>query len=117
MPIANDNEGDNGLLRLHQAPEQFQACARLVKASNILTGRQRDVFRLVGEGYDTKTIARRLGLAPSTVKVHLSAVYRTLDVVSASQVMALLVKAGDGMNAVRWKQNLRSGQYMAGMTA
>jgi DNA-binding NarL/FixJ family response regulator len=43
-----------------------------------LTGRQRDVLRLLGEGRSTKDIARRLGLAVPTVKTHLAALYRQL---------------------------------------
>lgn len=45
--------------------------------ASILTGRQRDVLRLLAEGRSTKDIARSLDLAVSTIKVHLAAVYRT----------------------------------------
>jgi DNA-binding NarL/FixJ family response regulator len=43
-----------------------------------LTDRQVEVFNLLSEGCATKTIARRLGLAVGTVKVHLAAIYRVL---------------------------------------
>lgn len=43
-----------------------------------LTGRQRDVLRLLAEGRSTKDIARTLDLAVSTIKVHLAAVYRAM---------------------------------------
>jgi DNA-binding NarL/FixJ family response regulator len=43
-----------------------------------LTDRQIEVFHLLSEGCATKTIARRLGLAVGTVKVHLAAIYRVL---------------------------------------
>jgi DNA-binding NarL/FixJ family response regulator len=43
-----------------------------------LTDRQMEVFNLLSEGCATKTIARRLGLAVGTVKVHLAAIYRVL---------------------------------------
>ncbi len=43
-----------------------------------LTDRQIDVFNLLSEGCATKTIARRLGLAVGTVKVHLAAIYRIM---------------------------------------
>jgi DNA-binding NarL/FixJ family response regulator len=43
-----------------------------------LTDRQVEVFHLLSEGCATKTIARRLGLAVGTVKVHLAAIYRVL---------------------------------------
>jgi two-component system nitrate/nitrite response regulator NarL len=44
----------------------------------IFSPRQLDVLRLLGEGQSNKRIARGLGLSPSTVKVHLGAVFRAL---------------------------------------
>lgn len=52
------------------------------------TGRQSDVFRLLAEGCATKTIARRLGLAVGTVKVHLGAIYRQLGVNGRLEALA-----------------------------
>jgi DNA-binding NarL/FixJ family response regulator len=43
-----------------------------------LTERQIEVFQLLSQGCATKTIARRLGLAVGTVKVHLAGIYRVL---------------------------------------
>lgn len=56
-----------------------------------LTGRQRDVLRLMAEGRSTKDIARTLDLAVSTIKVHLAAVYRT---VGARNRVEALCRAG-----------------------
>jgi DNA-binding NarL/FixJ family response regulator len=56
-----------------------------------LTDRQREVFELLAQGYATKNIARRLDLAVGTVKVHLAAIYRSLDAHSRTEAMA---KAG-----------------------
>ncbi len=39
-----------------------------------LSTRQRDVLKLVSEGYSNKEIAKKLDLAPSTVKTHVSSV-------------------------------------------
>lgn len=58
-----------------------------------LTERQIEVFRLLSEGCATKTIARRLGLAVGTVKVHLAAIYRVLGAHSRVEALA---KARDG---------------------
>jgi DNA-binding NarL/FixJ family response regulator len=44
------------------------------------TSRQREVLGLLAEGRSTKDIARALNLGVGTVKVHLSAIYRTLGV-------------------------------------
>jgi DNA-binding NarL/FixJ family response regulator len=53
-----------------------------------LTGRQRDVFHLLSEGCDTKTIARRLDLGVGTVKVHLAAIYRSFGARTRLEVLA-----------------------------
>jgi DNA-binding NarL/FixJ family response regulator len=53
-----------------------------------LTERQIEVFRLLSEGCATKTIARRLGLAIGTVKVHLAAIYRVLDAHNRIEALA-----------------------------
>jgi DNA-binding NarL/FixJ family response regulator len=45
-----------------------------------LTVRQRDVLRLLAQGMSNKVIARELGVSEGTVKVHLLAVFRALDV-------------------------------------
>jgi len=45
-----------------------------------LTARQMDVVRLLARGMSNKAIARELGVSEGTVKVHLLAVFRVLDV-------------------------------------
>ena len=57
----------------------------------MLTGRQRDVLRLMAEGRSTKDIARTLDLAVSTIKVHLAGVYRA---VGARNRVEALCRAG-----------------------
>ena len=59
-----------------------------------LTDRQVEVFHLLAEGCATKTIARRMGLAVGTVKVHLAAIYRVLGAHSRVEALA---KARGGM--------------------
>ena len=58
-----------------------------------LTDRQRDVFRLLQEGCNTKTIARRLDLAIGTVKVHLAAIYRVLGASGRLEALAIVHRA------------------------
>jgi DNA-binding NarL/FixJ family response regulator len=62
-----------------------------IETGPALTGRQRDVLNLLGEGRSTKDIARRLGLAVPTVKTHLAALYRQLG---ARNRVEAVVKAG-----------------------
>jgi DNA-binding NarL/FixJ family response regulator len=65
------------------------ALSRLTPAN--LTERQREVLRLLSVGRPTKSIARELGVAVGTVKVHLAAIYRALG---ATNRVEALVKAG-----------------------
>jgi DNA-binding NarL/FixJ family response regulator len=65
-------------------------------AVTTLTGRQREVFDLMSQGFTTKTIARHLGLAVGTVKVHLAAIYRLLGAQNRIEAAALL-EHGSGM--------------------
>ncbi len=55
-----------------------------------LTERQRSVFDLMARGYPTKLIARELGLAVGTVKVHLAAIYRLLGAHNRGEAIARL---------------------------
>lgn len=50
-------------------------------ASSDLTDREEEVLRLVGLGLANKQIASRLGIGESTVKTHLSSVFRRIGVV------------------------------------
>lgn len=63
-----------------------------------LTPRQWQVMKLVAEGLSDKDIARQLGVAPSTIKTHVSAVFRVLRVhnrVRAAQAFLRATPAGD----------------------
>lgn len=50
-----------------------------------LTDREIDVLRLLAEGLANKEIARRLQISQTTVKTHITSVYRTLDVHNRTQ--------------------------------
>lgn len=56
-------------------------------ASLSLTARQREVLTLMCEGKPNKVIARSLGLAERTVKTHVSAIFRALQVVNRTQAV------------------------------
>ncbi len=60
-----------------------------------LTPREEEVLRLVGQGLLNKQIARRLGIAESTVKTHLTNVFQTIGVQDRTQA-ALWVHDRDG---------------------
>jgi DNA-binding NarL/FixJ family response regulator len=46
----------------------------------LLTERQIDVMRLLSQGKPNKLIARDLGISEGTVKIHLAAIFRALNV-------------------------------------
>jgi DNA-binding CsgD family transcriptional regulator len=55
-----------------------------------LTGRERDVLELVGEGLPATTIAQQLGVAPSTVETQISSAMRRLGARTRLQAVALM---------------------------
>jgi len=59
-----------------------------------LTARQADVLKLMVEGKPNKVICRDLRLSEGTVKVHISAILRALNVRSRTQAVASLARRG-----------------------
>jgi DNA-binding NarL/FixJ family response regulator len=59
-----------------------------------LTERQIEVLRRLSQGQPNKTIARDLGLSEKTVKGHISAIFRALNVVNRTQAAAAGRDAG-----------------------
>lgn len=61
--------------------------------------RQRDVLRLLIEGKPNKAICRELDLSESTVKTHLAAIFRKLEVASRTQAVLAVARLGLRLNA------------------
>ncbi len=59
-----------------------------------LTARQTDVLRLLREGRSNKEIGRKLGLSEKTVKVHVTALFKALNVANRIQAAAMADKVG-----------------------
>jgi two-component system, NarL family, nitrate/nitrite response regulator NarL len=59
-----------------------------------LTERQIEVLRLVCRGAPNKDIARQLGLSDKTVKAHVTAIFRALNVVNRTQAASAAQSAG-----------------------
>jgi two-component system, NarL family, nitrate/nitrite response regulator NarL len=55
----------------------------------LLTERQIDVLKQLSEGQQNKAIAIELGLSEKTVKVHITAIFKALNVVSRTQAAAV----------------------------
>jgi DNA-binding NarL/FixJ family response regulator len=62
-----------------------------------LTTREREILELIAQGIDNPTIARRLQLAPKTVRNNISAIFGKLGVTDRSAAIVLARKAGLGL--------------------
>lgn len=76
------------------APIRFAEIAMLG-----LTQRQDQVLRLLAQGKPNKLICRDLGLSEGTVKVHVSAILRALNVHTRAQAIAELARRGVAADA------------------
>lgn len=59
-----------------------------------LTDRQHEVLTLLAAGLSNKHIARKLDIAESTVKIHVSAIMRAFKVASRTQVLIAVARSG-----------------------
>ena len=55
-----------------------------------LTARQHEILELAAKGLTNPDIARLLEIAPGTVKVHMAAIYRILDVSNRTEAAVAL---------------------------
>lgn len=60
----------------------------------MLTPRQREILVLLSQGLSNKEIGLRLGLAEITVKLHVSAIFRALNVVNRTQAVLVARRFG-----------------------
>lgn len=68
-----------------------------------LTGREREVFDLVGRGLANRQISRQLGVAEQTVKSHVSHILRILGLESRTQaaIVAFVTHAATDVDLYR----------------
>jgi DNA-binding NarL/FixJ family response regulator len=59
-----------------------------------LTERQREVLRLLTEGFDNAQIARSLGISPRTARAHVSSVLERLGAENRTQAAVIAVRRG-----------------------
>jgi two-component system nitrate/nitrite response regulator NarL len=64
------------------------------QGASLLTQRQIEILRLLSEGMPNKTIATALDLSVKTVKVHVTTIFRALNVVNRTQAAVAGRKAG-----------------------
>lgn len=83
--------------RLYLSPQAYEALAQATHQNGereLLTERERDILRLAGRGLPNPQIAQALHLSPGTVRNHLSAIYRKLDVHSRYEALAIAEERG-----------------------
>lgn len=79
------------------APEAFARLMRELRPPEqieILTEREQDVLRLLGQGQSNKQIARSLHLREETVKTHVSKILHKLGVQSRTQAVLYAMRNG-----------------------
>jgi DNA-binding NarL/FixJ family response regulator len=59
-----------------------------------LTPRQREVVRLIAEGFSTKQIADRLGISVKTAQTHRAQLMKRLDLHDVASVVRYAIAAG-----------------------
>lgn len=91
-------ENSDGSLRL-DGVSASAASARTQAASLGLTPRQTDVLQLLLQGLSNKLIARALNLSVETIKDHVAAVLRTLNVSSRTQAVLAVSQMANRMPA------------------
>jgi two-component system nitrate/nitrite response regulator NarL len=79
-------------LRDAGAPAQAAPASPLAQ----LSPREQDILRGIARGASNKTIARELGIAETTVKIHVQHVLRKLDVASRVQAAVIATEHGLG---------------------
>ncbi len=75
------------IVRMPDAAPGFAPMEDPVSA-DLLTPRELDVLRAMGEGGSNKVIARQLGISLHTVKFHVEALFRKLDAHSRAEAVA-----------------------------
>ena len=81
-------------LMAHESTSDRAEDRSIPRSGVSLTGRQIDVLRLLCEGRSNKEIARTLGVSQKTVKVHVTAIFKALNVSTRTQAAAMADKAG-----------------------
>lgn len=86
------------MITQHVAPRVAEGAAQLAPAVYGLTQRQADVLMLLVQGKPNKLICRDLALSEGTVKVHVSAILKALNVHSRTQAVVELARRGVTLN-------------------
>ena len=93
--VAAEDAGFEGIgFTDHPAPTERVAPVRASAAGAQLTDRQIEVLRLIERGMSNKEIGLALNLSEKTVKVHVTGIFRALNVVTRTQAASEARSAG-----------------------
>ena len=67
---------------------------RRVLRTRVLTGREREILRLVAEGLSNEDIAERLRVSPRTVQTHVASALKKTDTRNRAQLAVLGLREG-----------------------
>jgi DNA-binding NarL/FixJ family response regulator len=73
--------------------------SEFITPSSGLTDRQREILRLLLQGYDNQSLARETGLSVKTIENHLTRIYRQLNVQSRLEAVHYLAEHPEALNA------------------
>lgn len=76
------------------APQTTQSAGATPLLATALSVREQDVLRYLAAGLRNNAIARKLGIAEITVRVHLTAARRKLGAATREQAIALAIRTG-----------------------
>lgn len=93
MSIFGDNVYKVMRNRMEQAPKASEQ-AKAIESDQHFTDRERDIIKLVAQGYDNKEIATELFLAEGTVRNNISKVLEKLELKDRTQLAVYAVKHG-----------------------
>lgn len=92
--IARVLEGKPYLTPKLRAEDWVETKARARQFSKKMTPRQKEIVQMIGEGYQIKEIAGRLGLSEKTVEFHKRHIRETFNLPTNAHVVLFAVKQG-----------------------
>ncbi|MBL4630673.1 MAG: helix-turn-helix transcriptional regulator [Paraglaciecola sp.] len=61
--------------------------------ASVLTNREQEVVQCILHGYSSKSLASKLNISPSTVKIHRKHIYQKLDITTQSELFSLCIQS------------------------